>query len=144
MNFQGADQRLVPGMDEAAKTPGWRLVFAGQRMQLFGIYRQQPDCEPARWERHATQFTASARRNKDGRLSCRCRWCPSLVGVMAECNTAHRLKYRPGRPGTIRPDCWASGSDMAFAVHRGNYSSLCSLNLTFAIFMLARNGTNFD
>ena len=38
----------------------------------------------------------------------------------------------------------AAAPDMAFAVHGGNYSSLCSLNLTFAIFMLARNGTNFD
>ena len=35
----------------------------------------------------------------------------------------------------------AAAPDMAFAVHGGNYSSLCSLNLTFAIFMLARNGT---
>ena len=26
------------------------------RMQLFGIYRRQSNGEPARWERHATQF----------------------------------------------------------------------------------------
>ena len=50
------DKRLAPGMDEAAKTPGWRLVFVGRRMRLFGIYPRQPDGEAARWVRHATQF----------------------------------------------------------------------------------------
>ena len=55
---RGQDKRLAPGMDKAAKTPGWRLVFVGRRMQLFGIYRwRQSDGEPANWERHATQFS---------------------------------------------------------------------------------------
>ena len=52
------EKRLDPGMDEADKAPGWRLVFVGRRMQLFGIYRwRQSDGEPANWERHATQFS---------------------------------------------------------------------------------------
>ena len=49
--------RALAPMAAADKAPGWRLVFVGRRMQLFGIYRwRQSDGEPANWERHATQF----------------------------------------------------------------------------------------